>query len=1109
MFRLLIPLAALLCALTASPFQDDKAEDKKDNDKNADAKKEDLYLKGDKTIRFTTDEGTWMSLDVSPDGKTIVFDLLGDLYTLPIEGGTAKKIAGGMSFEGQPRFSPDGSTIVFTSDRSGAENLWISKADGGEPKALTKGRDPSARMFISPSWTPDGQYVLTTKTVRNAGHIFLYHKDGGTGVSLGPPPPTPPAPGSGGPPQPPPRHRMGAVASPDGKYVYYAERERVFTYNAQFPLWQIVRFNRETSETDVITNAPGSAMRPLLSPDGRYMVYATRHRTDTCLRVRDLKTSEERWLTHDVTRDDQESRGTRDTYPGYAFLPGGKELIVPVKGKIHRIDFATGQAAPIPFSVDVEVEIAPRVYSQYRVDESPTVTAKIIRYPTLSPDGKRLAFTAFNKLYLMDLPSGAPRRATSQDMGEFMPAWSPDGQSVVFSTWSTSGGHIMKVAASGGLPQRLTTRPAMYFSPVFTPDGSKVVFFSWPLDEQLLANPESAREYQSPEEALIEGAADGEIGGIGGGVSRDLRWIPAGGGDDTLITSAGRGSSPHFSADPQRVYFTSNMGLTSVRLDGLDRKTHLKVTGSGEPPNPAPASVIRLSPDATRAFAEVQGKHYLVTVPSAGKETVSVSVNAKETTVPVKKLSAEGGEFLEWTRDGKALTWSWGRKFQRQAVDADKPETFDVVVSMPRAKTEGAVVLRGARVVTMKGDEVIARGDIVVDGNRVAAIGEQGKVAVPAGAKVVDVAGKTIIPGFVDAHAHMWAPRDTQQTQVWQYLANLAYGITSTRDPQTSTTDVYAYSDLVETGEILGPRIFATGPGVFSRSGVDDKESTRNYIRRYKEAYDTMTLKQYMVGDRIVRQWVAEACQEFGLTPTTEGGLDMKLNLTQMIDGYTGHEHSLPLQPLYKDVVQFVAQAGIYYTPTILVAYGAPWTENYWFQNTNVAADAKLRKWIPSEILDGMVRRREQWFLPEEYNHKSIAKGVADIVHAGGRAGLGGHGQLQGLGAHWEIWNLQSGGLSTHETLRVATLFSAEAIGLQRDVGSIEAGKLADLVVLDRNPLDDIRNTASVRMVMKNGVLYDGDTLDTVWPSPKKLDPPFWWGRDGKPATAPAASLQP
>ena len=403
-----------------------------------------MPLKATSKIEFTTDEGTWMSLDVTPDGQTIVFDLLGDVYTLPVSGGEAKRIIGGISFESQPKFSPDGKKIAFLSDRSGAENIWVCNVDGSDPKAVTKGRN---QMFISPSWTADGQYIIASRSGDSIGtfSLWMYHKDGGSGVTIGPPDPPLNPPGSGQP-NLPRQNKLGAVASPDGRYVYYSVRTGPFSYNAQFPLWQVVRFDRETSETATITNAMGSAMRPVLSPDGKKLVYATRFEMGTGLRVRDLETSDDRWLIYPVTRDDQESRATRDTMPGYTFMPDGKSLIVPINGKVQRVDFESGKAAVIPFTAKVEAEIADRVYSKIRVDDGASVRARLIRWPALSPDGKRLVFSSLNKLWVMDLPSGKPKRLTDSTAGEFMPAWSPDGRHVAYVTWAAEGGHIYRVA---------------------------------------------------------------------------------------------------------------------------------------------------------------------------------------------------------------------------------------------------------------------------------------------------------------------------------------------------------------------------------------------------------------------------------------------------------------------------------------------------------------------------------------------------------------------------------------------------------------------------------------------------------------------------------------
>jgi Tol biopolymer transport system component/imidazolonepropionase-like amidohydrolase len=1093
-------LALLLC-FVATPFaslparaqEPAKDEKKEDAEKKDDKKKEEgLPLKPDSKVEFTTDEGTWMSVDLSPDAKTVVFDLLGDIYTIPATGGEAKLISGGMAFESQPRFSPDGKRIVFVSDRSGAENLWTMNADGSDPKAVSEGTEQS---FASPAWTPDGQFIIASKaTGLRANTLYVYPRDGGTGFELDK---KDGAPGGGDPnPQNQP-NRMGAVASPDGRYIYFAERKGGFSYNVQFPLWQIRRYDRETGETSTITNAQGSAMRPAISPDGKTLVFATRYDTHTGLKAKDLTTGEERWIKYPVTRDDQESRATRDTFPGYSFTADGRELVVTREGKIQRMSVADGATKVIPFTAKVSLDVGARSYFQYRVDESP-VRARLIRFPSLSPDGKTLVFSALSKIYVMDFPAGTPRRLTDSKDGEFYPVWSPDGREIAYVTWNVGGGQIKKVAATGGASQQLTNVAAYYSDLAWSPDGQKIVYVTGSHRDKVYSDLQMELEHSHAGFGFE--AEDAEIAGADPTSVLDLRWIPASGGDSTLIAPTQGGRYPHFTNDPSRVFMTTNDGLTSIRLDGYDRKTHLRMTGGASgsiPPKPIGASWMRVSPDGTRVFADVQNKHYIATIPVPMKQTLEVSVVGKGlAALPFKKLSAEGGDYLAWSPDGKFVTWSWGNKFYRQAIDAEKPEVFEIKIDAPRYTPKGTVVLRGAKIITMRGEEIIEHGDIVVTDNRIAAVGATGTVAVPAGAKVIDVHGKTIMPGFVDVHAHMWPPRGVHQTQVWQYLANLAYGVTTTRDPQSSTTDVFGYMDLADAGEIIGPRIYTTGPGVFSTSGVTDKDSAMNYIKRYKEAYRTTTLKEYVVGDRKIRQFVIMATRQHGISPTTEGALDMKLDLSQIIDGYSGSEHALPIQPLYNDVVQLLSKTHTFYTPTLLVAYGAPWSENYFYETTDVHNDQKLRRFIPHELVDAQTLRR-QWFSADEYGFKGISEGAAKVVRAGGRVCLGGHGQLQGLGDHWEIWALQSGGMTPFEALRSATIYGAEALGLQQDLGSLEVGKLADLLVMDRDPLANIRNTNSLAYVMRNGELFNASTLDEVYPVERKLEQMYWW--DGEP----------
>jgi Tol biopolymer transport system component len=1104
-------LAVATAATVAAPLVAQHAEDKTST--------AGLPLSPDRWVRFTTDRGSWMSVDVSPDGRTIVFDLLGDIYAVPMEGGAAIRLTEGIAHDMQPRFSPDGRTIAFVSDRSGGENVWLIGADGSDLRPLTRGANAT---FVSPIWTPDGAYVAVSRasTLTGLEKIWLYHIHGGAGIEM-----------VGGAPN---LRLLGPAMGPDQRYVWYAERTGAWTYNAVQPQYQLGVYDRRTGTRTPMTARHGGAFRPVVSPDGRWLAYGSRRDADTGLRIRDLETGEERWLRQRIQRDDQESVTSMDVLPGYAFTPDSRAIVISYDGGIWRVPMDGSSPTPVPFSANVQVGIGPEVRFEYPIDDSPTLTVRQIRDPVTSPDGTRLAFTALDRLYVMDLPDGAPKRVTRDEVGEHYPAWSPDGRHIAYVTWDDREGHLMRVASGGGRPARVSRMGAYYHEPAWSPDGTRIVVIR-----------AAARDLRDAVGPLI-----------GEGLGAEFVWFPAGGGEATVIGPTGRRIAPHFTEDADRVFsygpvpaigqpgtpgfVPATVALVSTRWDNTDLRQHLRVTwqwpalsggaapAAGAPgpwtvssPDPrlplVPAQSVRMAPTGDRALAGANGILYVITVPETGGAAPVVTVSIPDSAaVPVRRLTDIGGEFASWGSDGRTIHWSLGNAFFTYRIDraeargkglrpygeaggesgAYRPEELRIAVEAPRDVPRGTIVLRGGRAITMDGDRIVEDADIVVRDNRITSVGPRGDV--PAGARVLDMTGKTILPGFVDTHAHHWNIFGLHWSRPWTYLANLAYGVTTARDPQTSTTDVLTYADRVEAGQMPGPRIYTTGPGVFWETGIRSLDEARSILRRYSEYFDTKTFKMYLAGNRRQRQWWIIAGRELGLMPTAEGGLNYRLGITLAMDGYPGLEHSLPIVPLYNDVIELFTAAQTTNTPTLLTTFGGPWGENHFFTTEDVAGDAKLRHFIPPEELNPKIRRRNPgpgpggWFHPDEYTFPTIAAWLRDLVVAGGRVGVGSHGQLQGLGYHWEMWALHSGGWDNHMLLRSATIMGAEALGLAGDLGSLEAGKLADLVVLHANPLDDIRNTNTVRYVMKNGRLYDASTLDELWPRQRKAPAEPW-----------------
>ena len=1104
----------ILITLLAIGFISPLAAQKKKNKKG-------LSLEATRQVSITTDEGTWMSLDVHPDGSKIIFDLLGDLYEMPIGGGKATRITEGLAFDSHPKYAPDGNSILFLSDRSGGNNVWIIDRNEADTIQLTKG---NTSKMQSASWSPDGNYVAVSRGTRNF-KLHLYHKEGGSGSQLVGKPDN--------------LKISEPVFSADGQHIWFSQRTGAWQYNARLPQYQLATYDREDGKKEVMTSRYGSAFTPTLSPDGKWLVYGSRFNDQTGLVKRNLITQEEEWLAYPVQRDEQESIAPLGVLPAMSFTPDSQDLIASYSGKFFRIPINGGAATNIPFRVEETLVLGPQLKFDYPIEDTPTFEVNQIRDAQVSPDGSSIIFTALNKLYIMSFKDRKPRRLTQLSQTEAMPTWHPNGREIAFVTWDEKkGGNVYKLRIDKpASPVLLTQEKGVYTQPAWSNDNRIVVFKG---AAQQFKDADGPRAFQQ---------------------KSSLVWLDATTrGNSTLITKARGLSNPHFAQKNGRIYLNTSEGLISIKWDGTDRKKHLQVDGitvygssydenhlladspTAPKKKPAKASAIVRAPKGDYALAQINNDIYVITVPFLGADGAKVNVkDASKAAFPSRKLTKFGGQFPSWGREGKVVFWTLGNTLfrydigaaeiveltqkheakEKEAASKNETETsaiaetnpekedkteeeeestedyqakeLDLIVKANRAIAEGILVLKNATLITMNGDEIIENGTLVIKNNRIEQLGPANEINLPEGAKEMDMKGKYIVPGFVDTHAHMWPSWGLHKSHVWVYAANLAYGVTTTRDPQTATTDVLTYADMVEAGMIPGPRIYSTGPGVgYWGYNIKSLDHARDVLMQYSKYYNTKTIKMYLTGNRQHRQWIIQAAKEQELMPTTEGGLDFKLNLTQILDGYPGHEHSFPVYPLYKDFTDFVSYAQTAYTPTLLVSYGGPWAENYFYATENVQGDAKINRFTPKSELDAKSRRRNAgWFMKEEHVFEEHAVFVKDLVEAGGIAGVGSHGQLQGLGYHWELWSMHAGGISNHDMLKVATLLGADALGLAKDLGSIEPGKLADLVILNKNPLENIRHTNTVNLVVKNGFVYDGETLDKIYPILEKQTYPW------------------
>lgn len=1004
-----------------------------------------------KLLEFTASQGTWTSVDVSPDGQWIAFDLLGHLYEMPAAGGRAVALTRGRSYNQFPRYSPDGRRILFTSDRSGREELWV----------LTRGTDSLEKVSsfdyraFQGSWSRDGRFVyLSTMDLgaRFAGHRIDLH---GSRTQL----------------------VTGGVFGAATHFSEHPTNGKVYFSQPSGPIYQsgfqIKTYDLKTGDVAVYLSRPGGAGDPIVSPDGKWLAYVHRANLETVLVLHDLVTQRERVLLA-LDRDRMESGAgtTFGIYPNMAWTPNSRELVVAFGGYLHAVDVATAAARRIPFEAPVRRELAETIRFPVDLPVEGKARTRSHRWGQRTDQG--VLFEALGDLHLKTADRLV--NLTRSRAFETSPVYDARTRTVYYAAWTDdSAGAVWALPL--GTPARPAARisrvAAQYGSLTLSPDGRTLAYLRGGAE----LNRGASLEEQTSFDLVLVGPDRVER------KVTDVTWQP----DYPL--AARRPPALSFSPDGGTIYFNEllrdSLYLRSVRADGMDERT-LYVF-----PHAVRAA---LSPDGRWIAYREYLRSYVAPASFAGKP---VTLSGFDKIGKSFRVDGEDGEFLEWTADGRGLVWTRGVNLHEKSLadvlagtgTARKTDlSFEYDVAQPAT----TIALTNARVITVDAQRrILENATILIRKNRIEAVGVG--VPVPSDARVFDLRGKTVMPGMIDAHGH-YNPDVSTLNNIEQdhrgLIANLAYGTTTVYEVYGNHVKDFLVSDLQRQGTIAGARLLSVGPPIYGLRYYRSKlfrpilsQADADEVVAFNKAYGATALKDYVQFTRSARMQMYDAARRMGVNVVAETAVDFQMNWTMLMDGVSGLEHTVGLTPLYDDVLKLWGATGAGNTPTLIVSYNGPQGESAFHQEERLWEDPKLTRFFaPEELI--RLRRPTRYFNDDIYA-VDMARELRKLAAAGVSLQISGHGQMHGLDKHWEMELLARGGFSPADIIAIATINSARYLGLDRQLGSIEPGKLADLVILDANPLENIRNARRVDQVMLNGVLYRGADASRLYPDPE------------------------